>query len=249
MCRATVKRAPLVGDQRSDLVRPGENGQPSYIIPVSKVESILEKKIDLRYSVGAGGRYRSVGTGLRPTSTWPCWSRRRFPERRQVCRRKWSPNGPPAFVSNAGLTAGASALRPRPRIEPEVRELGVFTVTSRSSLAFQLSQRIGVQFSRRQLRLGGRVPRGSIQQRRADFLRGGRDVLEQEFLAPQLFSTPFSQRRSDPFHRLADRRPSWAVGHFSRKRPSGQTPLLTHSADHTRACVAPYMIKRHQVTG
>ena len=32
-------------------------------------------------------------------------------------------------------------------VEPEVREPGVFTLTSRSSLAFQLSQRIGVQFS------------------------------------------------------------------------------------------------------
>ena len=32
-------------------------------------------------------------------------------------------------------------------IEPRLREPGVFTLTSRNSLAFQLSQRVGVQFS------------------------------------------------------------------------------------------------------
>ena len=84
---------------------------------ISKVESIFEKKIDLRYSTGAGGKY-GIGGGWDSGRVQPGPTDREddSPERRRVCRRRWSPNGPPAFVSNARPTEGVCVSRPKPRL-------------------------------------------------------------------------------------------------------------------------------------
>jgi hypothetical protein len=113
----------------------------------SKVESIFEKKIDLRYGVGAGGKIRAGGdavqaefdlgllvekTILDETSTLP-----------DEVVGKWTAG----FRLVRGMDEGRVRFETETSIEPELRDPGVFTLTSRSSLAFQLNQRIAVQFS------------------------------------------------------------------------------------------------------
>ena len=114
---------------------------------VSKVESILEKKIDLRYSVGAGGRYQIGGDGTTADLNLALLVEKTIPREEAGVPEEVVAKWAAGFRLERRTDGGRVRFETETSIEPEVRELGVFTVTSRSSLAFQLSQRIGVQFS------------------------------------------------------------------------------------------------------
>ena len=114
---------------------------------ISKVESIFEKKIDLRYSAGAGGKYGIGGDGTQAEFNLALLVEKTIPREEagvpETVVAKWAAG----FRLERATDGGRVRFETETSVEPEVRELGVFTLTSRSSLAFQLSQRIGVQFS------------------------------------------------------------------------------------------------------
>lgn len=114
---------------------------------MTKVESILEKKIDLRYSVGGGGKYGIGEDGTQAEFNLALLVEKTIPREEagvpETVVAKWAAG----FRLERATDGGRVRFETETSVEPEVRELGVFTLTSRSSLAFQLSQRIGVQFS------------------------------------------------------------------------------------------------------
>lgn len=114
---------------------------------VSKVESVFEKKIDLRYSAGLGGKYQVGGDGTQAAFSVAMLVEKTIPRKEtgvpEEVVAKWSAG----FRLTRGSDGGRVRFETETSFEPEVKEVGVFTVTSRSSLAFQLSQRLGVQFS------------------------------------------------------------------------------------------------------
>ena len=114
---------------------------------VSKVESVLEKKIDLRYSVGAGGRYQIGVGGTRAELNLALLVEKTIPRTEAGVPEEVVAKWAAGFRLERETDGGRVRFETETSVEPEVRELGVFTLTSRSSLAFQLSQRIGVQFS------------------------------------------------------------------------------------------------------
>ena len=114
---------------------------------VSKVESILEKRIDLRYSAGAGGTYQIGGDGIRADLNLALLVEKTIPREEAGVPEEVVAKWAAGFRLERQVDGGRVRFETETSIEPEVRELGVFTLTSRSSLAFQLSQRIGVQFS------------------------------------------------------------------------------------------------------
>lgn len=114
---------------------------------VSRVESILEKKIDLRYNVGAGGKYQLGGDGTTVDLSLALLVEKTIPREEAGVPEEVVAKWAAGFRLERRTDGGRVRFETETSIEPEVRELGVFTLTSRSSLAFQLSQRIGVQFS------------------------------------------------------------------------------------------------------
>ena len=114
---------------------------------VSKVESILEKRIDLRYSVGAGGTYRLGGDATSADLNLALLVEKTIPREEAGVPEEVVAKWAAGFRLERRTDGGRVRFETETSFEPEVRELGVFTLTSRSSLAFQLSQRIGVQFS------------------------------------------------------------------------------------------------------
>ncbi len=114
---------------------------------ISKVESILEKKIDLRYSAGAGAKYGIGGDGTQAEFNLALLVEKTIPREEvgvpEEVVAKWAAG----FRLEREIDGGRVRFETETSVEPEVRELGVFTLTSRSSLTFQVSQRIGVQFS------------------------------------------------------------------------------------------------------
>lgn len=114
---------------------------------VSRVESIFEKKIDLRYSGGAGGKYQIGGGGIQAELTLALLVEKTIPREEAGVPESLVAKWAAGFRLEREIDDGRLRFETETSIEPELREPGVFTLTSRSSLAFQLSQRIGVQFS------------------------------------------------------------------------------------------------------
>ena len=113
-----------------------------------KLESIFEKKIDLRYNAGVGGRYQ-LGSdgGTQSELSVAVLAEKTIPREGAGVEEgfvtKWS--------ARFKLTKGADGARVRfesdTTFEPEAADIGVYTLTSRNSVAFQLNQRIAVQLS------------------------------------------------------------------------------------------------------
>ena len=114
---------------------------------VSRVESIFEKKIDLRYNAGAGAKFQIGADATEAEFNLALLGEKTIPlEETGVPEQivaKWAIG----FRVRRGIDDGRVRFETAMSVEPEVGNPAVFTLTSRSSLAFQLSQRIGVQFS------------------------------------------------------------------------------------------------------
>ncbi len=115
---------------------------------LGKVESVFEKKIDLRYSAGVGGRYQlgaeggtqtELSAGVLAEKTIP---RDGAGEEEGVVAK---------LAARFKLTKGARDGRVRfesdTTFEPEASDIAVYTLTSRNSIAFQLNERMAVQLS------------------------------------------------------------------------------------------------------
>jgi len=114
---------------------------------LGKVESVFEKKIDLRYNAGGGAKYQ-LGTG----DTQVEWSVALIAEK-TIPRSETGVDADVVAKWSAGFrfVQGGSESKLRfesdTSYEPVVSQPSVFTLTSRHSLSFQLSQRIGIQLS------------------------------------------------------------------------------------------------------
>lgn len=113
----------------------------------SKVESIFEKKIDLRYGAGAGGKLRVGGDVMQAEFDLGLLVEKTVPEATTGLLEETVGKWTAGFRLKRGIDEGRVRFETATAIEPELQDPGVFTLTSRSSLAFQFSQRIGVQFS------------------------------------------------------------------------------------------------------
>lgn len=114
---------------------------------VSRVESIFEKKIDLRYSAGAGGKFQLGGDATQAEFNLALLVEKTIPQEEAGVPEKVVAKWAAGFRLRRGIDGGRVRFETTTSVEPEVGNPSVFTLTSRSSLAFQLSQRIGVQFS------------------------------------------------------------------------------------------------------
>ena len=114
---------------------------------VSRVESVLEKNIALRYSLGPGGKYEMGGNGTTADFNLALLVEKTIPREEAGVPNEVVAKWAAGFRLERRAGDGRVRFETSTSIAPELRELGVFTLTSRSSLAFQLSQRIGVQFS------------------------------------------------------------------------------------------------------
>jgi hypothetical protein len=114
---------------------------------VSRVESIFEKKIHLRYSGGAGGKYQIGEGGIQAELTLALLVEKTVPREEAGVPESLVGKWAAGFRLEREIDEGRVRFEIQTSIEPRLREPGVFTLTSRNSLAFQLSQRVGVQFS------------------------------------------------------------------------------------------------------
>ena len=113
-----------------------------------KIESIFEKKIDLRFNAGAGGRYQfGSGDDSQAELSLALLAEKTIPREgageEEGVVGKWSAR----FKVVRGADGGRLRFESDTAYEPEASDLSVYTLTSRNSLAFQLNERIAVQLS------------------------------------------------------------------------------------------------------
>ena len=113
-----------------------------------RIESIFEKKIDLRYSAGGGGRYQfGSGDDTQAELSLAVIAEKTIPREgageEQGVVGKWSAR----FKLVRGADGGRLRFESDTTYEPEASHLSAYTLTSRNSIAFQLNQRIAVQLS------------------------------------------------------------------------------------------------------
>ena len=139
-----------------------DTGSPLNAFVRGMVESIYEKKIDLRYNAGAGARYRfGSAEGVRTEPSLALLAEKTIPREgageEEGTVAKWA--------ARIKVTRGADEDRVRfeteTTYEPEVSDLGTYTLTSRNSVAFQLNHRIAVQVSFVDAYDSGAVARGA----------------------------------------------------------------------------------------
>ncbi|HIF37722.1 MAG TPA: DUF481 domain-containing protein [Gemmatimonadetes bacterium] len=116
---------------------------------LGKIESAYEKKIDLRYNMGAGGKYQGDFQGMETEWSFALLAEKTLPleeelfliERKMV--GKWSAG----FAFSKILRDGWLTIESDLSVEPEIQRLSSFTLSSRQSVSFQLSQSMAIQFS------------------------------------------------------------------------------------------------------
>ena len=113
-----------------------------------KVESILEKKIDLRYNAGAGARYELASEGdIRTETSLAVLAEKTIPREgsgvEEDAVAKWAAR----FKITKGGDESRVVFETDTTYEPEISDLGTYTLTSRNSIAFRLNHRIAVQLS------------------------------------------------------------------------------------------------------
>ena len=113
-----------------------------------KVESIFEKKIELRYNAGLGGRYQlASGGGTESEFSLAILAERTIPREgagvEEGVVAKWAAR----FKLTKKASDGRVGFESDTTFEPEVADFGVYTLTSRNSIAFQLNSRIAAQLS------------------------------------------------------------------------------------------------------
>ncbi len=113
-----------------------------------KIESIFEKKIDLRYNAGAGVRYQfGSGDDTQAELSLAVIAEKTIPREgageEEGVVAKWSAR----FKLVRGAGGGRLRFESDTAYEPEASDLSVYTLTSRNSFALQLNERIAVQLS------------------------------------------------------------------------------------------------------
>ena len=116
---------------------------------LGKIESAYEKKIDLRYNIGAGGKYQGDFQGTETEWSFALLAEKTLPleeelfliERKVV--GKWSAG----FAFSKTLQDGRLIIESDLSVEPEIKRLANFTLSSRQSVSLQLSQSMAIQFS------------------------------------------------------------------------------------------------------
>ena len=116
---------------------------------LGKIESAYEKKIDLRYNMGAGGKYEREFQGMETEFSFALLAEKTIPleeelfliERKMV--GKWSAG----FAFAKELRDGRLTIESDISMEPELKRFSSLTLSSRQSVSLQLSQSIAIQFS------------------------------------------------------------------------------------------------------
>ena len=116
---------------------------------LGKIESAYEKKIDLRYNMGAGGKYERELQGMETEFSFALLAEKTIPleeelfliERKMV--GKWSAG----FAFAKELRDGRLTIESDISMEPELKRFSNLTLSSRQSVSLQLSQSIAIQFS------------------------------------------------------------------------------------------------------
>jgi len=126
-----------------------EAGQAFKGFLLGKIESAYEKKIDLRYNMGAGGKYERAFQGMETEWSFALLAEKTIPleealfliERKMV--GKWSAG----FAFTKVLRDGRMTIESDISVEPELKNFSSLTLSSRQSVSLQLSQSIAIQFS------------------------------------------------------------------------------------------------------
>jgi Protein of unknown function, DUF481 len=122
--------------------------KPFNVFVRGKTESIFEKKIELRYNGGVGGKYQFLRSETgRAEFSLAVLSEKTIPRdetgRESTVVGKWASR----FYMTRALADGRITFESETSYEPEFDDAGVFILNSKNSLAFQLSERLALQFS------------------------------------------------------------------------------------------------------
>lgn len=113
-----------------------------------KVESTFEKKIDLRWSIGGGGRIQFLrGSTSRAELSVAVVAERTIPRKETdqptLTVAKWAGR----FLFTREMAEGRVTFESDTSYEPEVKRFGTFTLNSRNALAFRLKSGLALQVS------------------------------------------------------------------------------------------------------
>jgi len=113
-----------------------------------KMESIFEKKIDLRYNAGAGGRYRfGSEDGNRVELSLAMVAEKTIPREGAGEEEGVVGKASARFKIVRDTDEGRVRFQSDTTYEPEAADLTTYTLTSRNSVAFRLNQTIALQLS------------------------------------------------------------------------------------------------------
>jgi len=112
-----------------------------------KIESIFEKKIDLRYNAGVGGRYQFQNSDLGRIEASLALLAEKTVVAGVIKKGELGPVWSARFKLSRTFNEGRIKFDTDSTWEPTALGLSVFTFTSRNSVAFQVSQRIAISLS------------------------------------------------------------------------------------------------------
>ena len=113
-----------------------------------KMESVFEKKIDLRYNAGAGGRYQfGSEDGAQAEMSLAVVAEKTIPREGAGEEEGVVGKGSARLKITWGADGGPIRWESDTTYEPEATDLSTYTLTSRNSLAFRLNQTIALQLS------------------------------------------------------------------------------------------------------
>mgnify|MGYP006157452439 FL=1 len=116
---------------------------------LGKIESAYEKKIDLRYNLGIGGKYEGDFQGMETEWSFAMLAEKTLPleEKLFLIERKIVAKWSAGFAFRKTLRDGRLTIESDLSVEPELKNLSSMTLSSRQSVSLQLNQSIAIQFS------------------------------------------------------------------------------------------------------
>ena len=112
-----------------------------------KIESIFEKKIDLRYNAGLGGRYQFSNSDAGRIEASIAILAEKTVVAGVIKKGELGPVWSARFKLSRNLSGSRVKFESDSTWEPTALGLSVFTLTSRNSIAFQVNQQIAVSLS------------------------------------------------------------------------------------------------------
>ena len=112
-----------------------------------KVESIFEKKIDLRYNAGLGGRYQFQSNDTGRIEASLALLAEKTVVAGVIKKGELGPVWSARFKLSRNLDGGRIKFDSDSTWEPTALGLSVFTLTSRNSIAFQVNQQVAISLS------------------------------------------------------------------------------------------------------